>query len=95
MSSLNHTETISTQIDTMKPKMALSLARQFNQKLTNLNEKWIDFSGMIQRNFHDEMYYSSIGNNSNKKKTRRRKRNSIDIDMLVMKTVDWDDNESY
>lgn len=88
MSSLTHTGTISNKIDTMKPKMALSLARQFNQKLTNLNEKWIDFSGMIQRNFQDEMHYSSIGN-------RRRKRNSIDIDMLVMKTVDWDDNESY
>lgn len=93
MSSLNHTGTISTKIDTMKPKMALSLARQFNQKLTNLNEKWIDFSGMIQRNFQDEMYYSSIGNSIANK--RRRKRNSIDIDMLVMKTVDWDDNESY
>lgn len=92
MSSLNHTGNISNKIDTMKPKMALSLARQFNQKLTNLNEKWIDFSGMIQRNFHDEMYYSSIGSITNK---RRRKRNSIDIDMLVMKTVDWDDNESY
>lgn len=93
MSSLNHTGTISNNIDTMKPKMALSLARQFNQKLTNLNEKWIDFSGMIQRNFQDEMYYSSIGNSITNK--RRRKRNSIDIDMLVMKTVDWDDNESY
>lgn len=84
---------MSNKIDTMKPKMALSLARQLNQKLTNLNEKWIDFSGMIQRNFQDEMYYSSIGSSIANK--RRRKRNSMDIDMLVMKTVDWDDNESY
>lgn len=93
MSSINETGTIPHKLDTMKPKMALSLARQFNQQLTHLNEKWMDFSGMIQRNFHDEMYYSSIGNSIANK--RRRKCDSIDIDMLVMKSVDWDDNESY
>lgn len=89
--------------------MALSLARTFNSKLMHLNDKWNNFSDMIQRNFHDDDLHpcaSSDGDGDvrpKKQHCRRRRRSGSsaaggdpkEFDMLVLKTVDWDDNDSY
>ena len=93
--------------------MALSIARQFNQKLMNLNDKWMNFSGMIQRNFQDDIYPSNNINSSGRRESSSSGRviskrhrslagsragsscDSKEFDMLVLKSVDWEDNESY
>lgn len=109
------------------PKMALSWARQFNEKLATI-------SNLLHRNFQDDHIYpsrdygdandnddddddddeygttSDAANVENAKaigKVSRRNRNGFlrsrsnssadpkELDMLVLKTVDWDDSDDY
>lgn len=80
---------------TNRPKLKTKIARGFS----TLNEKLIDFSGIFinQQNFN---------NNSNCSNIRRNSFGGVcggsgvggdpnEFDMLVLKTVEWEDNESY
>lgn len=78
---------------TNRPKLKTKIARGFS----TLNEKLIDFSGI---------FINQQNSNSNCSNIRRNSFGGVcggsgvggdpkEFDMLVLKTVEWEDNESY
>jgi hypothetical protein len=94
--------------DKQKPKMALQLAQQFNKQLLNLNFKWNGLNQLLPKSFHNIASNSSnsnfnlhtVNDSRNNRKFRRRCNSASgdpkEFDVLVMKTIDWDEgNESF